>query len=320
MNADGTRDRTALKASAIEATAVIGRKGVFLPLLKSLRLHQWAKNLLIFIPLVLAGKFQSVEAWTACIVGFVAFGILASATYLANDWKDIPFDRLHWSKRARPLANGDLPVVLALAAMALGGILSLGIAATIDRGAVLILAVYAALTLTYSLKLKRVPMVDVFILATLFTLRLVFGIHLAKVAPSAWLLVFSMFVFLSLSLGKRYTEVGRTAALGRERIHGRGYVAKDAPLLFGMGLSTAVGAVLILILYLLHEAFAAGFYKSPMLLWALPAILFLWLGRYWLLAGRDMLDDDPLEYAIKDRISLALGAAMAAVFASAWQL
>lgn len=318
MNADGTRDRTALKAATLEP-ADIGRKGIAVPLLRSLRLHQWAKNLLIFIPIVLAGKFHSVEAWTALVLGFVAFGILASATYLVNDVRDRPFDRLHWSKCARPLANGDLPLLAALMAVVFGGILSLGIAASIDRGAVAILLVYAALTLSYSLKLKRVPMLDVFILAVLFTLRLVFGIHLAKVAASPWLLVFSMFVFLSLSLGKRYTEVGRALALGRERILGRGYVAKDGPLLFGLGLSTGVGAVLIMILYLLNEAFMAGFYKSPLLLWAIPAVLFLWLGRYWLLAGRDMLEDDPLEFAVKDKISLGLGAAMAVIFVGAWQ-
>jgi 4-hydroxybenzoate polyprenyltransferase len=318
MNADGTRDRTALKAATLEVA--IGRKGLALPLLKSLRLQQWAKNLLVFIPLVLAGKFHHPEAWTACILGFLAFGLLASATYLINDVKDIPFDRLHWTKCARPLANGELSAAAALAVAGLGGALGLGIAAGIDRGAVLILAVYAALTLTYSMRLKRVPMLDVFIIAVMFTLRLVFGIHLAKVAASPWLLVFSMFVFLSLSLGKRYTEVDRALALGRERIFGRGYLAKDGPLLFGLGLATAVGAVLIMILYLLNEAFAAGFYKSPLLLWAMPAVLFLWLGRYWLLAGRGMLDDDPLEYAVKDKVSLALGAAMAAIFVVAWQL
>jgi 4-hydroxybenzoate polyprenyltransferase len=319
MNADGTRDRTALKAATIEATA-IGRKGIALPLLKSLRLQQWAKNFLIFIPLVLAGKFHTHEAWTSCLLGFLAFGLLASATYIVNDFRDIPFDRLHWSKCVRPLANGDLPVSAALSAASIGGLLSLVIAAGIDRGAVLILASYAALTLTYSMKLKRVPMLDVFVIAMMFTLRLVFGIHLANVAASPWLLVFSMFVFLSLSLGKRYTEVGRALALGRERIAGRGYLAKDGPLLFGLGLATGVGAILIMILYLLNEAFMAGFYKSPLLLWALPAILFLWIGRYWLLAGRDMLDDDPLEFAVKDRISLALGAAMVAIFVGAWQL
>jgi 4-hydroxybenzoate polyprenyltransferase len=319
MNADGTRDRTALKAATINATPLV-RKGIALPLLKSLRLQQWAKNFLVFIPLVLAGRFHSPEAWTACTLGFLAFGLLASATYLVNDFRDIPFDRLHWSKCARPLANGDLPVAAAFTAAALGSIASLTIAAGIDRGAVLILAIYAALTLTYSMRLKRVPMIDVFIIALMFTMRLVFGIHLAKVAASPWLLVFSMFVFLSLSLGKRYTEVDRAIALGRERIAGRGYIAKDGPVLFGLGLATGVGAVLIMILYLINEAFAAGFYKSPQLLWAMPALLFFWIGRYWLLAGRGMLGDDPLEYAVKDRVSLGLGAAMAAIFVVAWQL
>jgi 4-hydroxybenzoate polyprenyltransferase len=318
MTADGTRDRAAAKAVAINA-ADFGRKGFAIPLIKSLRLQQWAKNVLIFIPLILAGKFQSADAWTACILGFLAFSLLASASYIVNDARDISVDRLHWSKCARPLASGELPMGTALAAAALIGAASFGLAASLGRDAFLILANYAALTLLYSIRLKRVAILDVFVIAALFTLRLVLGIQLAKVAASPWLLVFSMFVFLSLSLGKRYTEVARSAALGRDRVAGRGYVGKDAPLLFGLGLATGVGAVLIMIHYLLNEAFAAGFYKSPMLLWALPAVLFLWLARYWLLAGRGELNDDPLEYAVKDRLSLAFGAAMAAIFVCAWQ-
>ncbi len=317
MNADGTRDRTALKAATMDAA--FEQRSLGLPLLRSLRLHQWTKNALIFVPLLLAGKFHTVEAWAACVLGFFAFGLLASATYLFNDIKDVPFDRLHWSKCARPLANGILSVPAAAVAAVLIGIASLGIAAGLGRGALLILGIYAALTVCYSVKLKRVPMLDVFVIAVLFTLRLVLGIQLAKVAASPWLLVFSMFVFLSLALGKRHTEVARASVLGREYVAGRGYVAKDGPLLLGLGVATSVGAVLIMIIYLLNEAFAVGFYKSPLVLWAMPAALFLWLGRYWLLVGRGELDDDPLEYAVKDGVSLALGAAMAAIFVVAWQ-
>jgi 4-hydroxybenzoate polyprenyltransferase len=200
----------------------------------------------------------------------------------------------------------------------IGLAVSFAIAASIDHGATIILAGYAALTLTYSLRLKRVPILDVFILAALFTLRLFFGIELADVAPSPWLLVFSMFIFMSLSLSKRFTEVGRNGALGRDKVDGRGYVARDGPLLFGLGLSTAAGAVLIMVLYLINEAFGATFYRSPLLLWPVPAILFLWLGRIWLLAGRDQLDDDPIRFAIRDRVSLALGAAIVVAFLSAW--
>jgi 4-hydroxybenzoate polyprenyltransferase len=295
-------------------------RSVGMALFRSLRLHQWAKNLLIFVPLVLAGKIHSTEAWAACTLGFVAFGVLASATYILNDLKDIPFDRLHWSKRDRPLANGDMPVIVALVAVPVGVLSSLAIAASVALGAALILVAYGLLTITYSYRLKRVPMLDVLALAALFTLRLVFGAYLAKVAASPWLLVFSMFVFMSLSLAKRHTEVGRSGALGREKVNGRGYVAKDAPLLFGLGLATAVAAVFILILYLINEAFSAAFYKSPLLLWSLPALLFLWLSHFWLLAGRDQLDDDPLRFAVTDKTSLALAAAMVLAFLCAWQL
>jgi 4-hydroxybenzoate polyprenyltransferase len=303
----------------LEETTVI-RKSVLVALLRSLRLHQWTKNLLIFIPLVLAGKSQEISAWTASAMGFLALGVLTSSTYILNDLWDLPSDRDHWSKRERPLARGDLPISVALAVAPIGILMSFAIAASIDRGAILMLLIYAVLTFSYTLRLKQVPILDVLILATLFTFRLVFGIHLADVRPSPWLLVFSMFLFMSLSLAKRYTEVGRNGALGRERIVGRGYVTKDGPLLFGLGLSTAAGAVLIMILYLIEEAFGASFYSSPALLWFMPVILLLWLGRIWLLAGRDELDDDPLWFAVSDKINLILGVAMVIVFLSAWQL
>jgi 4-hydroxybenzoate polyprenyltransferase len=296
------------------------RRGIVLALIESLRLHQWAKNLLIFLPLVLAGKSESVEAWTSCLLGFVALGVMASSTYVANDLWDLKHDRLHWSKRERPLARGDLPVPVARLVVPIGLLLSLAIAISIDRGAIWTLLVYVVLTLAYSLRLKRVPILDVFLLAVLFTLRLVYGIQLADVPVSPWLLVFSMFIFTSLSLAKRQTEVGRNGALGREHVNGRGYVAKDAPLLFGLGLATSAGAVLIMVLYLIHEAFGATFYRSPAALWCLPGILFLWLGRIWLLVGRDQIDDDPLWFALRDNVSLALGAATATAFLVAWQL
>jgi 4-hydroxybenzoate polyprenyltransferase len=289
-------------------------------LIESLRLHQWAKNLLIFVPLLIGGKIHSVEAWTACVVGFVALGILTSSTYLINDFCDLPFDRHHWSKRERPLARGALPLNVVLVVAPVGALLGLAIAASIGGAAVLMLLAYGVSTLAYSFYLKRVPILDVFMLAALMTFRLCFGILLADVRPSPWLLVFSMFIFMSLAVAKRLVEVRRNGALGRMSISGRGYVDKDGPVLLGLGLSTTAGAVLIMILYLINEAFGATFYRSPLLLWALPAILFLWLSRIWLLVGRDELDDDPLRFAVRDSISLILGAAMVAVFVSAWRL
>jgi 4-hydroxybenzoate polyprenyltransferase len=288
--------------------------------MQSLRLHQWAKNILVFVPLLLGGKIHDGMAWSACFTGFLALGLLASASYLANDLLDRSFDRLHWSKHVRPLANGDLPVSVALFAMALGIAASITIAASIDRSAVQILLIYGAITLAYSFRLKRVPILDVLILAVLFTLRLYFGSHLADIPTSPWLLVFSMFLFTSLSLAKRYTEVARNGKLGRHRVNGRGYLSEDAPLLFGMGMSTSAGAVLIMVVYLINEAFGATFYNSPLLLWPMPAIMFLWLGRMWLLAGRNQLDDDPIRFAVTDGLSVALGGAMAVTFLCAWIL
>jgi 4-hydroxybenzoate polyprenyltransferase len=289
-------------------------------LIESLRLHQWAKNLLIFVPLLIGGKIHSVEAWTASLVGFVALGVLTSSMYLINDFCDLPFDRHHWSKRERPLARGALPLNVVLVVAPVGVLLSLAIAASIGGVAVLMLLSYGVSTLAYSFYLKRVPILDVFMLAALMTFRLCFGILLADVRPSPWLLVFSMFIFMSLAVAKRLVEVRRNGALGRMSVAGRGYVDKDGPVLLGLGLSTTAGAVLIMILYLINEAFGATFYRSPSLLWALPAILFLWLSRIWLLVGRDELDDDPLRFAVRDNISLVLGTAMIAVFVSAWRL
>jgi 4-hydroxybenzoate polyprenyltransferase len=300
--------------------SIASRKSVISAVLESLRLHQWAKNLLIFVPLILAGKGEDINVWAISFIGFIALGILASSSYILNDLLDVSFDRDHWSKQHRPLPRGDLPVTVALTIVPIGMLTSFAIAASLSRGATILLLIYTALTLSYSLRLKRIPILDVLILAALFTFRLVFGIQVGDIRPSPWLLIFSMFLFMSLSLAKRYTEVRRNGALGRDAIRGRGYVAKDAPLLHGLGLSAAAGAILIMILYLTEEAFAADFYGRPVLLWFMPAILLLWLGRIWLLAGRDELDDDPLWFAVRDRVNLILGAAMVIAFLSAWQL
>jgi len=289
-------------------------------LLRSLRPHQWAKNALIFIPLILAGRAGDLQAWISCGLGFVAWGLVASAAYLVNDLKDLAFDRQHPSKRHRPIANGDLPAQAAIVAGALIGAVGLLLAAYLGKAPFLILLVYAVASVAYSFGLKRLPILDVLILAALFTMRLVFGIAVADVVASPWLLVFSMFVFMSLSLAKRYTEAARNGEDGKTEIKGRGYVSRDTPLLLALGVATTAGAVLIMILYLIEEAFAAAFYRSPEFLWLLPVILFLWLGRIWLLAGRQQLDEDPIRFAIGDPASLALGFAMVLVFIVAWRL
>jgi 4-hydroxybenzoate polyprenyltransferase len=316
----GTRERGLEGRVISQIEQIVSRKGVLPSLVEAMRLHQWAKNALVFVPLILAGKTESIEGWTNCLLGFLALGILASSTYLLNDVLDLQSDRRHWSKRDRALARGDLPVPVAIAVGGVGVLVSFTLAATVNSHATFVLVVYAASTAAYSLGLKRVPVLDVFMLAFLFTLRLIYGVYLAEVAASPWLLVFSMFLFMSLSLAKRQTEIRRSAALGNDNIHGRGYVAGDLMFVFGLGIAAAAGAVLIMVLYLIHDAFGAGFYRSPVLLWSMPAIMFLWLGRVWLLVGRNALDDDPLWFAVRDNVSLALGASMVVAFISAWQI
>jgi 4-hydroxybenzoate polyprenyltransferase len=283
----------------------------------SLRLHQWVKNALLFVPLVLGGKTFDNSAWIAAMLGFVALGLVASATYVVNDLWDLPSDRRHWSKRRRPLASGDLSIRegLMLAVCGLAGGFSL--TAYIGGNALILLALYVVGTLSYSFAWKRVPILDVFVLASLFTLRLGFGIALADVRLSPWLLVFSMFVFGSLSMAKRHTEVLRLAERGLDSIPGRGYLRSDAPLTLGLGLASMLGAVLIMVLYLIEDAFPTGFYANPAALWAVPPILFLFLGRIWLISQRGQLNDDPVAFALKDRISLSLGMILAFFFVAA---
>jgi 4-hydroxybenzoate polyprenyltransferase/phosphoserine phosphatase len=273
---------------------------------RAFRLHQWVKNALIFVPLVLGGRIADPLAWRAAFLGFIAFGCAASATYVINDLMDLPNDRRHWSKRARPFASGELSIrtgfLMAAAGLAAAG----AIAASLGPTNAAMLGLYVAATLAYSFGLKSVPILDVFMLAGLFTLRLAFGVTLTQVRLSPWLLVFSMFIFLSLSMAKRHTEVLRMIERGLTASYGRGYVPSDAPLTLGIGLASMLGATLLFIIYLIDVAFPQGFYASPICLWAIPGVLFLFLGRIWLICQRGQLRDDPVVFVLKDRLSMVL--------------
>jgi len=284
---------------------------------RSLRLHQWAKNFLVFVPLVLGGKGGQSTAWLTALVGVLALGFVASATYIINDLLDLQHDRKHRSKRTRPLAKGDLSIRAGILLAIAGLVVGFALAAYVGRTAVAILALYAALSLSYSFYWKRIPILDAFVLATLFTSRLVMGIVITDVRLSVWLLIFSMFIFLSLSMAKRRTEVLSLAASGSVTIPGRGYVTSDAPLILAVGMGAAMSGILVMILYLIDDAYPRSFYTNPAFLWALPAILFLFLGRIWLLSERRQLHDDPVAFALKDRVSLLLGLLMSLALVAA---
>ena len=315
----GASDRVVERVRQLNEPLAIFSSERSLPniLLRSLRLHQWAKNALVFVPLVLGGKTLDSTAWLMAMLGFVALCLTASATYIVNDLWDLPSDRRHWSKRYRPLARGDLSIREGIFLAAFAVALGFATAAYAGKGAIAILALYVAGTLSYSFAWKRVPILDVLVLASLFTLRLGFGIVLTDVRISPWLLVFSMFIFGSLSMAKRHTEVLRLAERGLQSIPGRGYTASDAPLTLSFGVASMHAAIFIMVLYLIEDAFPRNFYGTPALLWVLPPIVYLFLGRVWLIGHRGELRDDPVAFALRDRISLLLGGIMVLTFAAA---
>jgi 4-hydroxybenzoate polyprenyltransferase/phosphoserine phosphatase len=282
---------------------------------KALRLHQWSKNLLIFAPLLLSGEFMQLDELIRCALGFLLLSLAASGSYIINDLSDLAADRNHATKRARPFASGALSVAHGLAMGPLLIALALGAASLLAPMFAIALGAYIATTVAYSLRLKTIPMLDVVILGWLYTLRLIMGSVLLGTAFSPWLLTFAMVFFSAMSLAKRHVETSAIGAKGA--IAGRGYHAEDAPLTMAFGVSGSVAATLILVLYLVDEAFPSSVYSSPGWLWAAPVLVTLWSMRIWLLAHRGELDADPVTFAVRDPISLALGAVLAGAFALA---
>ena len=284
----------------------------------SLRLHQWAKNILVFAPAMLAGRLDELPIVLATLVAFIALGLVASATYLINDILDAPDDRQHWSKKNRPIAAGRLPISTAAIAATAGLIAGITIAVGLSWSAAAVLLVYVALTLGYSLGLKRIPLADGLVLAILFTLRLALGVAAADVAPSAWLFVFSMFLFSSLTYAKRYTELVRSDVRPGEAIHGRGYRPEDTPLVLAVGVAAGLGAVLIMVLYIIEDAFRQSFYGSTLFLWGFPPLIFLIVVRIWLVTVRGEMNDDPVKFLLRDPPSLAVLVMLGVCFGFAW--
>lgn len=313
VEAGGGVARAARKLAPVEAE--FERPARLRVWVKSARLHQWAKNALVFVPLMLGGKMLDPAAWAAAGTAFLALGILASATYLLNDLWDIADDRRHWSKRKRPLASGAMSIWEAVIAIPVALVVSLALAATVNLAVVGVILAYLALTVSYSMGIKRKPILDAFTLAVLFTIRLVLGVVAVGVAFSPWLLVFSMFLFASLSFAKRNTEVQRLADNGGAgKVGGRGYFTTDASFIMAMGVASGIGSVLILVLYLTQDALLADFYANTVWLWIMPAVLFLWIGRIWMLCFRGELNDDPVAFAMRDPKSLMLAAGIVAGF------
>lgn len=276
--------------------------------LRALRLHQWAKNLLIFLPVAAAHKLLLPIVAFRSLVAFGVFGICASATYLLNDLTDLDSDRVHPTKRQRPFAAGTLSLTAGL--MVASGLIASGLvlAATLLGWRYLVTLVgYIVATLWYSRSLKRIPMVDVLALAALYALRVIAGAVATEIVPSFWLLAFTMFLFLSLAVAKRFSELKLMLKSGRTGTAGRGYTTDDISLLQSSGLSSGYIAVLVMALYVNSDV-AQSAYARPKFLWLLCPLLLYWITRVWIKTSRGQMDDDPVVFALRDRPSLSVAA------------
>jgi len=291
------------------------RAGAGKSFLRAIRLHQWAKNVLIFVPLLLAHALRLPQVLNT-LLAFLCFSLCASATYIVNDLLDIEADRRHPKKRHRPFAAGDLSagtgvaiVVLFLAAAFTG-------AAFLPRAFLGWLLIYLATTLAYSLRLKRVVLVDVLLLSGLYTLRLLAGAGAAGVGISPWFAAFAIFLFLSLAIVKRFSELQNIRARGGSLSNGRGYLLSDIEQLRSFGTMSGMAAVVIFALYI-NGGDIMGLYRHPARMWLIMPLLLLWIFRVWLLASRGELDEDPVIFAVTDRMSLLIGLAIALIAALA---
>lgn len=289
----------------------------FKPAIKALRLHQWLKNLLVFVPLLAAHRIGDAGLLMQAVMAFVAYGLCASSVYILNDLLDIEADRRHATKRLRPFAAGSLsiPVGVALKVLLLGA--AFAIASRLPSMFAGALALYYAVTLSYSIRLKAQVMVDVMLLSGLYTMRILAGAAATGIVPSFWLLAFSMFIFLSLALVKRYAEMLKTAKRNARTAAGRGYSTDDLVVLLALGAASGYTAVLVLALYV-NSADVARMYARPYMLWLVVPAMAYWISRVWLKTHRGEMHDDPVVFAAKDWQSLAIVVllALAAVLAA----
>ncbi|MES2754615.1 MAG: UbiA family prenyltransferase [Pseudomonadota bacterium] len=287
--------------------------------LRAMRPHQWAKNALIFVPVLTADQLFEAGSLAAAGTAFVLMSLIASGVYLLNDALDIDADRAHRTKRHRPIAAGALSIPLALALSGLFALAPLAVGwALLGTKPALALGAYLVLTTAYSFRLKAAMTADVITLACLYTIRIWIGALAIGVGLSFWLLLFSVFFFLSLAYLKRYTEL--SAAIDPKKLlSGRGYVGADLEIVGQMGVASGMVSILVLALFA-NAIRTTGAYAAPQLLWLLCLPLLYWINRVWMMARRGEVEGDPVAFAIADKRSIMLAASMAVILVAAKSL
>jgi 4-hydroxybenzoate polyprenyltransferase len=271
-----------------------------------MRPHQWSKNVLVLSPVMAAHAVMRAGALIPAVLAFVAFCLVASGTYLVNDLMDLESDRRHARKRKRPLASGELPLASGFVAATILLLAGLGLSYGLGPRVAAALGAYALATLLYSVRLKQVVALDVVVLASLYTFRILVGAFAAGVALSHWFLAFSMFLFTSLAFVKRASELRAVIAGTTETLHGRGYSAEDLQTVLALGGASASTAVLVLALYATGQD-VTRLYQHPELTLLLCPLLLYWLSRMWVLTMRGRMHDDPIVFALRDRVSWLAG-------------
>jgi 4-hydroxybenzoate polyprenyltransferase len=284
--------------------------------MRMIRVHQWLKNFLIFVPLLAAHRLSSFDGIVTAIMAFLSFSFCASSVYILNDLLDLESDRQHIRKRNRPIAAGKIAVNQALISgflLLVGAIL---LALHVSALFTLTLGIYFSMTLAYSLRLKRQVIVDVMLLAALYTIRVVAGAVATAVVPSFWLLALSMFLFLSLAVVKRYSEMLVTLAQEKQYAAGRGYSVADMPVLLSLGVSAGIAAIVVLALYI-NDPATSRLYPTTLLLWPVPPLMLYWISRVWMKTHRGEMHDDPVLFAMRDWQSLVTLVLIGSCFAAA---
>ncbi len=285
-------------------------RSVWRAVLKSVRLHQWAKNALILVPLGTAGEVFSPAAVSKAVLAAVLFSLVASAIYQLNDLLDIDADRAHKKKKNRPIAAGHISIPLALGLASTMLLVGAAVSQLVLGTAFsMVLATYVALTTAYSLRLKAAMTLDVITLACLYTIRIIAGAVAINVVLSFWLLLFSIFFFLSLGYLKRYTELADAPEPGR-LLKGRGYIDSDILIVAMCGIAAGMVSILVLALFI-NDPATVKVYATPSLLWGLCLGLLYWINRVWMMARRGEVDGDPVAFAIRDPRSIIVGALIA---------
>jgi len=299
----GSSERLAELARSHANVVVVGsRPSLLRALFKELRVHQWAKNALVVLPVMLAPGLPERAHIASALLAALAFSLCASAGYVWNDLLDLEADRAHHTKRTRPFASGALPVAFGPPLFLALVVSSFGLSALLlPMRFSLMLVLYFAGTLGYSLYLKRVLIVDVIVLAALYTHRILAGGIATGIAISSWLMGFSLFFFLSLAFAKRYVELALHQ--GEGKIKNRDYYKVDLHMIGAMGPASGFLAALVFSLYV-EMGSHRGAYTEPLVLWLAVPVLLYWVTRVWILTGRGQMQDDPVKFALKDRTSL----------------